>query len=99
MSDIIRNDRASTYFTTCARRRGYCNEMWYIVRDKYIPPDEVVIFKQVLAMIYPQDDCSCYIQCCTTTDTDNCVAVSLIVNSCSIVYIRLYRILMNVAEY
>src|SRR5688572_12750390 len=99
MSDVIGNDCTSSNLAASPCRSGYCNEMWYIIRDVNIAPDEVVVLEKVFPMMHTQNDSSCNIQGRTTTNTNDRIALSSVINISALINVRLYGILVNVTEH
>jgi hypothetical protein len=48
---IIGNDRTSPDLTACACRGGHRDEMRYIVGDKYITSNKIIILKKIFAVM------------------------------------------------
>jgi len=58
--------------------------------------DKIVIFEKIFAMVYPQHNSSRHVKRSTSANADNGISFGFIINICSPVHVRFYRIFMNV---
>src|SRR5688572_12207290 len=99
MRYIIGNYRTSSYFTSCAGSGWNSYKMWDIVRYIHIATNQIVILKQIFAVINAEQNSARHIQTCTSANANNTISLMIIVSIGSGIYIALYRILADFAEH
>src|SRR5450432_531045 len=95
---IVRNNRASSHFTSGTCRCWNSNKRGNVICHKYITALQIIVLEKIFTMIYAKSDGSCHIQGSSTTNSDGTIPFFLIKNIGSLINIRLHRILMDLIK-